>query len=182
MLLPWFGHGQTPNRPIDILDCIGAAYLCQDTSFIFPGGVGLDELSLPNNEEGCLLQQQNSAWFYIQFDRQMPTGQFLTLNIRPVNASLADLNFAIYEATGGCENLGSPLRCSFFVETGAPTGLEASATDFSETATAGDGLLAPLEVAPGVGYYLLIDYANNVGNLDPIEIGLGRNCYCLSKL
>ena len=192
VLSPWVSYSQVPVDPIDLLDCVGAAYLCRDTQFIFPGGVGIDELSFPNNDEGCIIQQQNSAWFYIQFDRQMPSSQLLTLRIKPVNASLADLNFAIFDATGSCENLGSPLRCSYFVETGAETGLDVSASDISEDAQVGDGLLAPLEVDPGKGYFLLIDYANNVGNLDPIEIAWGGeaatylNCdpfdYCQEKL
>ena len=83
----------------------------------------------------------------------MPANSQITFTIMP-NGS-ADYDFAIYGPDVSCGGLGGPVRCSYAGTFGS-TGLGNGATDASEGA-GGDAFVAPLNVQPGQGFYLVVD-------------------------
>lgn len=142
-------------------DCVNATPLCSDASISFnPSGIGsVNDFASGANDSGCLtIGENNTAWYYFEFNSSMPPGSELEFTITPQPS--ADYDFAVYGPGAGCGNLGSPIRCSYAAGSG-PTGLGSGATDFSESAL-GDGFVAPLAGNPGDGFYLVIDnYSGN---------------------
>ena len=142
-------------------DCSLAGILCDNVNITSnPDGSGFDDFSLPNNDPGCVAGfEHESEWYYFEIDPNAPVDSELGFIISP-NAGLGeDYDFAVFGPNVNCGNLGAPIRCSY-AATGCAncpqTGLDSDATDTSEGA-AGDGIVAPLIVQPGEGYYLLID-------------------------
>ncbi len=155
---PWSLWGQ--GDP----DCANAVVLCSDASISFnPTGIGaVNDFASPNNNQGCLSTgERNTAWYYFEFNANMPPGSQIAFTITPNNS--ADYDFALYGPGVNCNTLGNPIRCSYAAGSG-PTGLGNGAADFSEGA-GGNGWVAPLTVQPGQGFYLVIDNfsGNGVG-------------------
>ncbi len=149
-LLPFFSYGQ--GAP----DCSSAIVLCSSASISFnPQGIGaVNDFAPASNSQGCLLTgERNTAWYYFEFNNTMPANSEITFTIAP-NGS-ADYDFAIYGPGVSCGGLGNPVRCSYAAPS-APTGLGNGATETSEGA-GGDGFVAPLQVQPGQGFYLVVD-------------------------
>ena len=152
-------------------DCRTAYVICSDSSFSFlPTGGGIDDFANPNNDEGCLFTKENiSAWFYFELREDMPLDSNL-LGFQIVDTLpgyFIDYDFAIYGPNLSCDSLGSPYRCSFArlpnngnLGRGSviSTGFSATAQDTSETFDNADGFLKPMEVKPGDGFYLVIDF------------------------
>ena len=142
-------------------DCADAFVICSSASIPFnPSGPGLDDFASGNNSQGCLLGgEHQSAWYYFEFQPDMPPGSSIEFTISPDGGSGEDYDFAIYGAGVDCGTLGAPIRCSFAASSCAfcpATGLGMGATDFSEGA-GGDGFVAPITVNPGDGFYLVVD-------------------------
>lgn len=152
-------------------DCRTAFLICSDSSFSFtPTGPGIDDFANPNNDQGCLFTGENiSAWFYFELREDMPldsnTLGFLITDTLP--DYFIDYDFAIYGPNLSCDSLGSPYRCSFarLPNNGnlgpgsvVSTGFSAAAQDTVETFNNADGYLKPMEVRPGDGFFLVIDF------------------------
>jgi gliding motility-associated-like protein len=150
-------------------DCSGAFTLCSDASISFnPNGIGTDDFASPSNNAGCLSgDENNSAWYYLEFNPLTPPGSQLEFTISPTPA--ADYDFAVFGPNVTCGALGGPVRCSW-AGNSSPTGLGNGATDFSEGA-GGNGFVAPLNANPGDGYYILID--NWSGNGAAFDLSFG---------
>ncbi|MCB0597586.1 MAG: gliding motility-associated C-terminal domain-containing protein [Lewinellaceae bacterium] len=145
-----FCHGQ--GAP----DCAAAIVLCSSQAISFnPSGIGgVNDFAPAANNQGCLASgERNTAWYYFEFNNSMPPNSQITFLIVP-NGS-ADYDFAVYGPGAGCNALGNPVRCSWAAPPVA-TGLSPGATDTSEGA-GGDGIVAPLQVQPGQGFYLVVD-------------------------
>lgn len=159
-------------------DCGGASVICSSGSVAYnPTGSGVDDFLDPDNDSGCLSTGEHlSAWYYFAFDASMPPNSQITFDILPDDGDYEDYDFAIYGANVDCDNLGSPIRCTYaavgyssFDGSDAPqdvgaTGLDADFTDTTE-GVSGDSYLAPLTVNPGEGFFLLVDNyaASNMG-------------------
>ncbi len=147
-------YGQGP-------DCSNAATICSDSAVVFtPSGPGIDDFANPNNDEGCITGFENqSAWYYFEIQSTAPVGLQLGFTISPNGGFGEDYDFAVYGPNVDCNNLGSPIRCSYAADlcTFCPqTGLGNGATDLSEDFS-GDGFVAPLDVLPGQGYFIMVD-------------------------
>ncbi|GAB5553520.1 MAG: hypothetical protein Sapg2KO_31110 [Saprospiraceae bacterium] len=152
-------------------DCRTAYVICSDSSFSFlPTGGGIDDFANPNNDEGCLFTRENiSAWFYFELREDMPLDSNL-LGFQIVDTLpgyFIDYDFAIYGPNLSCDSLGSPYRCSFarLPNNGnlgrgsvVSTGFSSTAQDTSESFGNADGFLKPMDVKPGDGFYLVIDF------------------------
>ena len=142
-------------------DCNLAGVLCDNVNLTStPDGSGFDDFLTSGNGEGCLVGfEHESEWYYFQIDQNAPPDMELGFIISP-NAGIGeDYDFAIYGPNVNCNALGFPIRCSYAAVGCANcpnTGLDSDALDNSEGA-AGDGIVAPLIVQPGEGYYILID-------------------------
>ena len=137
-------------------DCAAAVVLCSSQSISFnPSGIGgVNDFAPAANSQGCLLSgERNTAWYYFEFNSSMPANSQISFLIIP--NGVADYDFAVYGPDVGCGGLGSPVRCSYAAPP-VPTGLAPGATDTSEGA-GGDGVVAPLVVQPGQGFYLVVD-------------------------
>lgn len=152
-------------------DCRDAFIICSDSSFTFkPNGPGIDDFANPNNDEGCLFTRENiSVWFYFELREDMPLDSnqlgFLILDTLP--NYFIDYDFAIYGPNLNCDSLGSPYRCSFarLPNNGnlgpgsiVATGFSTAAQDTVETFNNADGFLKPMDVKPGDGFFLVIDF------------------------
>ncbi|KAA3626253.1 MAG: hypothetical protein DWQ02_20590, partial [Bacteroidetes bacterium] len=142
-------------------DCITAEVICSDGDISFtPTGAGIDDFADPDNDNDCLTGfEHQSGWYYFEFQPDMPPNSVIEFTINPDGGLGEDYDFAIYGPDVGCDNLGSPVRCSYAANncTFCPqTGLGNGTTDLSEDAF-GDGYVAPLIVQPGEGYFLLLD-------------------------
>lgn len=161
-------------------DCNLAVVLCDNVNLTSnPDGAGYDDFSNPNNGEGCIVGfEHDSEWYYFQIDPNAPADLELSFIISP-NAGIGeDYDFAIYGPNVNCNDLGFPLRCSY-AATGCAncpeTGLDSDATDNTEGAS-GDGIVAPIIVQPGEGYFLLIDNFLSTGQgFDMTWSGLGAD-------
>ena len=169
-------------------DCDGAVTVCRDTIFQFIGGVGKDDFLPENNSPGCLVnRERNAAWFYVEFNEDVPLNSSFEFAIQTVTRSIADLNISVYGPNLTCDSIGIPIRCSGFTAPGEPTGLSSGSTDFFEGVNFGDGWLAPINVQPGQGYFILLDYFNNFGFGDEIQMTVGGtaasyiNCNALAN-
>lgn len=144
-------------------DCVGAIVICTDDMLQFaPLDNGNSDFGNPNNDPGCLEDDENgTVWYYFEFNQNMPPGSELEFTLDPFGGFLEDYDFAIYGPNLSCDSLGSPVRCSFansFCDLCPLTGLGMGATDTSEGWEDEDGFIAPLVVNPGEGFYLVIDY------------------------
>jgi len=142
-------------------DCVTAEVICSSGAIDFnPNGPGINDFANPANQVDCLLgNEHQSAWYYFQFQPNMPPNSVITFTITPNAGPGQDYDFAIYGPDVDCSGLGFPVRCSFadqFCDFCPDTGLGMGATDFSEPPS-GDGFVAPMVVQPGQGFYLLID-------------------------
>lgn len=147
-------------------DCRRAVVICSDKSFSFTPrfGAGSDDFSNPNNDPGCLERRENiSVWFYFEFRKDMPAHSGISFTLQDTAAFNCgqDYDFALYRANGSCDNLGSPVRCSFAQidanQRIIRTGMGGGATDTTENLL-GDGFVDSLRVQPGEGFYLLVDF------------------------
>ncbi len=146
-------------------NCAGATQVCNDVAFSGnSSGSGSQELNGSN--QGCLGIEHQSSWYYFQ----PVTSGTIALTI----TTSVDYDFAIW-ATGNCNALGSPVRCSYSASSGN-TGLAATTpgtptgcgflglfacppgpvTDATENAS-GDKWVMPLNVTAGQTYIMLID-------------------------
>lgn len=148
-------------------DCSGAIVVCEDQTITLEGGPGALDFNNPNNELGdChLTGETESVWLYFRFRADMPPGSILELTIDPIQDGEIDYDFSIFPADSPCDNLGSPIRCSYaWVFSNSQfscgfcplTGLGNGETDVSE-GPFGNGYLAPLVVDPGQGFYMFIN-------------------------
>ena len=136
-------------------DCMVFEVVCSNAqSTNTPTGSGIDDFADPDNDSGCLFTEHESAWFYFEFNANTPANSTASFVIDPIVFS-DDYDFALYGPNVTCDNLGSPIRCSYSGVDG-PTGLSASSTDTSEGA-GGDAFVSEITVNPGDGFYLLID-------------------------
>ena len=148
-------------------DCRNAIVICSDSSFSFlPSGPGIDDFENQNNDQGCLFTRETiSAWFYFEFREDMPAASELTFLIRDTLREFQiDYDFAVYGAPVNCDSLGSPVRCSYArlpndVRPGFTinTGLSQGEVDTTETFINANGLLKPMTVDPGEGFFLIVD-------------------------
>lgn len=153
-------------------DCIGAQVICSDATFEanpFNAGV-VNDFKNPNNDKGCLESGESNegAWYYFELRTDMPpTLGSLEFTITPIPVpgyDLVDYDFAIYGSDLQCDSLGSPIRCSYSSQyESVQTGLKSGYTQTSQgwldaNNNYTDGFVAPLDVLPGEGFYLFIDY------------------------
>lgn len=139
-------------------DCEGAEVICDNGDITYtPLGPGNDDLDA-NTFTTCGTGEHQSAWYYFEFDNSMPAGSILEFEILP-NVPDDDYDFAVWGPSTAsdplqCGNLGSSIRCDFFIPSGdGGTGLEEGAV--------GGGFQPALVVNPGEGYYLLVDNFDN---------------------
>jgi len=175
LLMPGIGVLFAQNN-----NCATATQVCNDVSFSGNStGPGVQELPNNNTIDGCLTVEHQSSWYYFQ----PVTSGTVELLIQ----TTVDYDFAIW--TGGCSNLGSPVRCSY-ASTAGNTGLAATyygqtsalgcgtlglspcfgnipVTDVSE-GTSGDKYVMPLNVTAGQTYIMLID--NFTANSTPFTL------------
>ncbi len=142
-------------------DCDLAETICDNSAIDYnPTGPGNDDFADPNNDNGCLTgDEHQSAWYYFEMNSSTPPGTTLGFTLTPNAGSGEDYDFAIYGPNVPCDNLGSPIRCSFAGSSCGfcpQTGLGMGETDVSESAL-GNGFVSNLTVNPGDGFFLLID-------------------------
>jgi len=142
-------------------DCATAEVICSDGQIVLnPSGGGANDFADPDNDNDCLIgNEHQSAWYYFEFQPDMPPSSQIQFTINPDGGFGEDYDFAIYGPDVDCGNLGFPLRCSYAASGCGfcpQTGLGNGTTDTSEPAS-GDGYVAPLIVQPGEGYYLIVD-------------------------
>lgn len=136
-------------------DCIDFQVVCSDDQISnTPTGSGSDDFSDPDNNSGCLGAEHESAWFYFEFDASTPPNSPVTFVIDPI-VFTDDYDFALFGPNVTCDDLGSPIRCSYSAADG-PTGLSTSSSDTSEGA-GGDAFVSEILVNAGDGFYLLVD-------------------------
>jgi gliding motility-associated-like protein len=165
ILFTFYAQAQRPN-----VDCRTAKVICSDTTFPFlPLGGGIDDFANPKNDQGCLQRRENiSSWFYFEFRKDMPpnTKVWFSITDRVNQNCIQDFDFAIYPSDVNCDQLGKPIRCSFYQPPtstlGAPIvgGMRPNETDTTETLSGPlvDGWLKPMTVQPGQGFFMLIDF------------------------
>ena len=162
ILFSFYVQAQKPNT-----DCRTAKVICSDSTFSFlPLGRGIDDFANFKNNKGCLQRGENiSSWFYFEFRKDMPldSGTVWFKIIDRIEANcIQDFDFAIFPGELHCDSLGNPIRCSFFQPPTSgsgtlETGMRPSSQDTTE-GLVGDGFLKPMNVKPGQGYFLLVDY------------------------
>ena len=146
-------------------DCSQALVICTDGDVGFnPDGPGDNDFANSGNDNGCLLANENqSAWYYFEFQPDMPPNSIIEFTIAPNAGAGEDYDFAIYGPDVECDALGSPIRCSFAAGGCSfcpSTGLGNGTTDTSED-SGGDGYVEALVVQPGEGYFLVVDNFNS---------------------
>lgn len=159
----------------NVADCDGAIVVCGDTDIDVPDSPGeVLDFNNPNNDLGChLTGETSSVWIYFRFQDTMPPGSELLFTIAPYEGGTVDYDFALFEADSPCDNLGSPVRCSYSwaisnqtYQCGfcPQTGLGNGATQPSQGIFT-NGFVAPMIVEPGQGFYLYVNefYGNSGG-------------------
>ena len=155
ILLLCFAANTSIGQPVD---CMSALGICSNGSLSENSeGDGLDDFDNPNNGSGCIDQEHQSAWLFIQIEE----GSTLGFVIDPIGAN--DYDFAVYGPDVSCDNMGNPIRCSW-AGGAINTGLAEWPNDNTEGA-GGDGFVSWLEVMPGETYYILVDNfsSSNIG-------------------
>ncbi|HLP57077.1 MAG TPA: hypothetical protein VK151_18705 [Fluviicola sp.] len=164
------GFGQNNN-------CSSATQVCNDVAFSgnSSGAGSTQELNASN--QGCLSVEHQSSWYYFQPVTSGTVALTITTSV--------DYDFAIW-ATGNCNALGAPVRCSYSAASGntglaamtpgSPTGCgffglfpcpPAPVSDVTEGA-GGDKWVMPLNVVAGQTYIMLID--NFTANSTPFTL------------
>ncbi|GJM32288.1 MAG: hypothetical protein DHS20C18_12890 [Saprospiraceae bacterium] len=150
-------------------DCSSALVVCANIPISFnPSGGGINDFANGGSSSGCLVSgEHQSAWFYFEFQDNMPPNSTFDFVIDPTGGGGQDYDFAVFGPDVECDALGAPIRCSYAGSGCAfcpQTGLGNGAGDVSEGA-GGDGFVATLTVQPGQGYFLLVDNfsATNIG-------------------
>lgn len=164
------GFGQNNN-------CSLATQVCNDVAFSgnSSGAGSTQELNASN--QGCLSVEHQSSWYYFQPVTSGTVALTITTSV--------DYDFAIW-ATGNCNALGAPVRCSYSASSGntglaamtpgTPTGCgffglfpcaPAAVGDVTEGA-GGDKWVMPLNVVAGQTYIMLVD--NFTANSTPFTL------------
>lgn len=153
-------------------DCEGAVVICSDGPVSYtPQGMGNQDFT--NN--GCLFSgERQSAWYYIEFNAQMPADQELVFTIAPT-AGFTDWDFAMWGPDVGCDELDDAgmVRCNY--DAAGVTGLS-----FNLNLPNFDSFLV---VQPGEGFYLMVNnYTQNTTSFT-IEWGGSAAAYlnCLPE-
>lgn len=141
------------QRLLNGSDCVAATTLCNSTGVAYnPTGAGENDFAVGSNNDGCLSGENLSAWYYFQFNAATPPGSSIEFTITPDGGD--DYDFAVWGPGVDCNNLGSPIRCSY--SSAGLTGLMDGSGDNSE-GPAGNGFVEDIIVNPGDGFYLMID-------------------------
>jgi gliding motility-associated-like protein len=152
-----------------INNCVGAQVVCDSEDLTLnPQGPGIDDFADEDNDPGCMVDlENNTAWYYFEMNESAPSGLELGFIIHPNGGFGEDYDWALYGPDVKCNNLGSPIRCSsssaqcdFCPETGMGMGT----MDVSEGPGSGDGFVMTLQVAPGQGFFLMIDNWQGTNN------------------
>ena len=102
--------------PPSNIQCLNQTPICSGTPIVFTANSGSGSASSinPGNAYGCLSQQPNPSWYYLE----IATGGNLVVNI----TAASDVDFAIYgpfpnQAAGSaaCNSYGTPLDCSYSI-------------------------------------------------------------------
>ncbi len=147
-------------------DCSGALTVCNSSPISFTSsGAGTDDFASALNDDGCLIGEHQSAWFFFELNGLTPPNSILEFTITPTGGFGQDYDFAVFGPGATCNNLGSPIRCSWAdLSCGfcPATGLGNGESDFSEGAS-GNGFVAPLTVQAGQKYFLVVDNFSSNG-------------------
>jgi gliding motility-associated-like protein len=163
--------GQSLAQTVKNNDCINVflanRFICGNAAFTTDNVNGRGAINdfgpQYQNYPGCLLPQGGfievqSAWYAFKIQT---TGK-LTMDIEPLGAH--DYDFAIFGPNKPCQNLGTPVRCSFAAnpttQYGYKTGMNLDVGDVSEPA-GGDGYVKALDVIEGEIYYIMINNWSN---------------------
>jgi len=130
--------------PLNNLDCVNATQVCSSNSFN-GNSSGAGAVDLNGTTEGCLSGENESSWYYFQAQTSGTVAFIIQTTV--------DYDFAVW--SGGCANLGAPVRCSYSGNVGN-TGLQAGAGDDTEDSD-GNKFVNPLPVTAGQTYILLVD-------------------------
>lgn len=147
-------------------DCLGAIPICGTTVVPYHSGIEFNDFVPPITTAGCLNDEVNSVWLFIQVDATSPPGGTLTMIITPKNGLAADYDWALFGPNKFCGNLGTPLRCSaapancFYCPNTGFIGGQGFPLNSEDKAT-GDGMLPLIGTFPGEGYYILVNNFNN---------------------
>ena len=93
-------------------DCLGAIPICSQEYIPYHSGVEFNDFVPPLSSAGCVNNEVNSVWLYIQVDQTSPPGATLTMIITPENGLAADYDWALFGPSYFCGQLGTPIRCS----------------------------------------------------------------------
>ncbi len=133
-------------------DCVTATQICSTASLFdnSPNSGAVSDLNASNR--GCLLYNEHQVqWYYFQITT---SGTFI-FTITPVIAT-TDYDFAVWGPGSTCPPTALPTRCSSAGATGA-TGLNFTATDFTEGPGTGDKYVQYLNCLAGETYIICID-------------------------
>jgi hypothetical protein len=142
--------GPTGTDPNDCENSIGVC-----NNFDFSGastGPGLTN----DGCLGCVTSENYSNWYTIE----IKSSGTLAFTIAPAT-STDDYDFALYQSYD-CNDLGTPVRCSFAANEGS-TGMSSAYFDTSEDVT-GDAWVSDVSVTEGETYFLLINNWSPDGN------------------
>ena len=163
-------------------DCSSAVVLCDKSPFTVPSvtSAGRDRRELPPGI--CVPEESQSVWYKWTCDEPGT----LTFTLKPVNPS-DDLDFVLFALPGGVDecSLKFPLRCmasgenvgvpySAWARCSGATGLRAGEPEISEDQGCGEwdnNFVAPLLMASGKSYALMVNNYHNTGNGFSIEFG-----------
>ena len=164
-------------------DCLGAIPICSNEYIPYHSGVEFNDFGPPLSSAGCLNDEVNSVWLYIQVDQTSPPGATLTMIITPENGMAADYDWALFGPNYFCGQLGTPLRCSaapancFYCPNTGFVGGQGFPLNAEDKAT-GDGYLPLIGTFPGEGYYILVNNYNNDPGGFTISFGGGTILDC----
>lgn len=148
-----------------IQNCTGGCgkWICMDGTYstVAGAGSGVDEISEVTG--GCwgAAGEVATSWFYFTTS----SAGSLAFEFSPSNSG-HNINFALYGPTTNgvppCPTItgDAPIRCSFASAGGLNTGLATTETDLYDIAT-GNGMAAPLTVAAGQTFALVLDVYQN---------------------
>ncbi|HXH19032.1 MAG TPA: gliding motility-associated C-terminal domain-containing protein [Chitinophagales bacterium] len=140
--------GNSPNAALNN-DCSNAQFVCDNLQTITANSEG-PGLTSDACVSGCAISENYSNWYVLNVTQAGTLGLTIDPTPNPV-----DYDFTLYgPVTGGCANLGAPIRCSYAANTGN-TGMNAGSSDVSEDVT-GDGWVSMANVSVGT-YYLLVN-------------------------
>ncbi|MES2556554.1 MAG: hypothetical protein V4604_10410 [Bacteroidota bacterium] len=164
------GFGQNNN-------CSSATQVCNDVAFSGNSSGAGSTQELNGSNQGCLSVEHQSSWYYFQPVTSGTVALTITTSV--------DYDFAIW-ATGNCNALGAPVRCSYssqFGNTGLAVSIPGTPTgcgflglfacpagppgDVTEGA-GGNGWVNALNVVAGQTYIMLID--NFTANSTPFTL------------